>query len=393
MQLPDSEIEKIKKRYNNLVDENLDFDLKIDQARRILDVIFNHLKKKPGIKQEFNREMKAQRKRFAEKTKKKSYSPYEDRIENTFNGWLSFFIRKKYIPKYLKHSFSSIHKEVSESIHEKDVTEQIFPSTVARLNEIIRWLFKENKKPADFLKGVRVIDESRKEVEPSKNIDTKQKVKSKPEGVNKWKYATISSLLLVGAFALFYFLKFYTPETESGKTNTKQEPQKEQIDSTKKESIDKSKTNFTGKNDPPKKQDSNTDNKKLVSKPSTPKSKEVKTKESFDNNYALVKSQTDSEELDPALLNKLIEKYKDTYQFITDNRTSTSNRFEFKANVKATYKESQYTEGIISCNLSFSYQIIDNSNNSIVKNHSSQASGIGHSNSLAKQNAIQKLKI
>lgn len=391
MKLPDSDLEKIKKRYNHLVDETLDFHLKIDQARRILDIICNNLKKKPGIRKEFNIEKRAQQRRFAKKD-----SEFEYKIEDNFNGWVSFFVLKKYIPEHFKSSFSIIHGEVSDSIHEKPVTEQMFPGVVSRLNEIITWVFKEHEKPANFLKEINLTstDSKRKKVESSKNIDTKQKTKPKPEGVNKWKYATISSLLLVGTFALFYFLKFYTPETESGKTNTKQEPQKEQVDSTKKESIDKSKTNFTGKNDPPKKQDSNTDNKKFVSEPSIPKSKEVKTKESFDNNYALVKSQSSSEELELALLNKLIEKYKDRYQFISDNTASSAlNRFEFKTNVKATYKESQYTEGIISCNLSFSYQIIDKSNNSIVKNHSSQASGIGHSNSLAKQNAIQKLKI
>jgi hypothetical protein len=67
--------------------------------------------------------------------------------------------------------------------------------------------------------------------------------------------------------------------------------------------------------------------------------------------------------------------------------------FEFRTNFKTDYKASQYSEGIISCKISFSYQIINNSNQSILENHFSEASGIGFDKSSAKQKAIQKLKI
>ncbi len=410
-------LETLEENYIILGNDNLPVTSRHVASRIIIQNIVEFYISTPEIKKKFHESVRENWKKNQIIKREKTGEELLFEYKNSQSGKLNYLIHKKVIPNNLENGFRFIWNEASNfanhQLKGKGNEEMIKPSLIFA-TEILKWFYNKHNKDAPFILNtkerntdikvrnsheldskIEIPSKKRKkpiaflkEVKSRDEINSNQKIKPKPTNSNKWKYATITSLFLVSIFALFYFLKFYNPSIESIEAQPTYEPQKEKIDSTRENINDKSKTSLTLN-----KSKLNTKRDTLSSDFDSLKKQGLNKK--FDNNkYILVNAQVNSDQLDPALLSKILEKYKDQYEFITDKAASSKpTDFEFRTNIKVEYKASQYTEGIISCTISFSYQIINNSDKSIVKNHSSEASGIGHSNNLAKQNAIQKLKI
>lgn len=217
----------------------------------------------------------------------------------------------------------------------------------------------------------------------SDETDKDPEIKPEPK-LKKFQYIIIASVLLLSVVGLLYFFKFYTPTKEFEIDKPTSELEEEKIDSIEQ----KQDTTITDQAPIEEK----TNNLKPMS--SVEKTNETLDEKINNKKYILIKAETDSENLDPALLNIITEKYKSQYHFIKGSASSLNPAdFEFRTNFKTDCKASQYSEGIVSCKISFSYQIINNTDRSILENQFLEASGIGPDKSSAKQNAIQKLKI
>lgn len=413
--LKDSDLEKIKKRYNYLVNGNLEYELKIGHARTIVDIIITHLKRQDEIIKEFNTEKISQKKRFNKRKANNEYAPYEDPIRDSFSGWLSFFEIKGYIPKDLKNSFNFIQKDVSGPIHGDDENDFILPGIVSRLNKIIEWLFELYDKPTDFLKKVEISNNNTTEqVAANNQVDFKD---DKPLEIKKdepkklinsslynWKNLLVATIFLLFIVTLVYLLQDeksvdVTNSDDNNKMNLVQDSPK-QPDSTftgnpKKDNQDiDSQSNFS--KDPSNSREYQGSSELLKEQEFSDSSEgiEKKANEKFNNNFILITAENNSDNLDQLLMNKIIEKHNKDYHFIANNSSSSNNsRFELFVSIEANCKNSKYTEGIKSCRVYLSYRIVDNKNKSIVNTYNYESAGIGPDETSAKQNAIKKLKL